>query len=58
MRMKVSPTQSLGLYEIKQHIPCFHEKYLQLLVQRKQANIQLFTGSQPKKCRDLNIERH
>jgi len=33
--MKVSAEQSLGLYELKQHKPWFHEEYLQLLVQRK-----------------------
>ena len=40
MRMKASPTQSLGLYELKQHKPWFHEEYLQPLVQRKQDKIQ------------------
>ena len=50
MRMKASATQSLGLYELKQHKPLFHEEYLQPLVQRKQAKIQLLTGSQQKKC--------
>jgi len=52
MRMKASTTHSLGLYELKQHKPLFHEEYLQPLVQRKQAKIQLFTGSQPKQCRE------
>ena len=32
-------------YELKQR---FHEEYLQSLVKRKQAKIQLLTGSQPK----------
>jgi len=32
--------------------PWFHEEYLQPLVQRKQDKIQLFTGSQPKRCRE------
>ena len=32
MRMKASATQSLGLYELKQHKPLFHEEYLQPLV--------------------------
>ena len=50
MRIKASPTQSL--YELKQHKPWFHEEYLQPLVQRKQAKIQLFIGSQPKQCRE------
>jgi hypothetical protein len=52
MRMKASPTQSLGLYELKQHKSWFHEEYLQPLVQRKQAKIQLFTLSQPEQCRE------
>jgi hypothetical protein len=52
MRMKASPTQSVDLYELKQHKPWFHEEYLQPLVQRKQAKIQLFTGSQLKQCRE------
>jgi len=50
--MKASPTHNLGLYELKQHKPWFDEEYLQPLVQRKQAKIQLFTGSQPKQCRE------
>jgi hypothetical protein len=37
--MKASPTHSLRLCELKQHKPWFHEEYLQLLVQRKQAKI-------------------
>jgi hypothetical protein len=52
MGMKASPTQSLGLYELKQHRPPFHEEYLQPLVQGKQDKIQLFTGSQTKQCRE------
>ena len=52
MRMKASPTQSLGLYELNQHKPWFHEEYLQPLVQRKQAKIQLFKVSQPEQCRE------
>jgi len=36
MRVKASPTHSLGLYELKQHKLWFHEEYLQSLVQRKQ----------------------
>ena len=51
MRMKTSTTQSLRLYELKQHKPWFHEEYLQPLVRRKDAKIQ-FTGSQPKQCRE------
>jgi hypothetical protein len=50
MRVKASTTQSLGMYELKQHKPWFHEEYLQPLVQRKQAKMQLVTGSQPKQC--------
>jgi hypothetical protein len=50
--MKASPTHSLCLYELKQHKPLFHEEYLQPLVQRKQAKIQLFSGFQPKQCRE------
>ena len=41
--MKDSSEQSLGLYELKQHKPWFHEEYLQLLVQTKQVKIQLVT---------------
>ena len=52
MGMKASTTQSLGPYELKQHKPWFHEEYLQPLVQRKQAKIQLVTGSQPRQCRE------
>ena len=60
MRMKASPTfiylflhlHSLGLHELKQHKLWLHEDYLQSLLQRKQAKIQLFTGSQPKQCRE------
>jgi hypothetical protein len=52
MRMKASPTQSLVLYELKQHKPWFHEEYLQPLVQRKQAKMQLFMGSKPKQWRE------
>jgi len=58
MRMKASATQSLGLYELKQHKPWFHEEYLQPLVQRKQAKIQLVTEYQPKQCRESNDVRH
>ena len=50
--MKPSPTHSIGLYEMKKHKPWSHEEYLQSLVQRKQAKIQLFTGSQPKQRRE------
>lgn len=50
MRMEASATQSLVLYELKQHKPWFHEEYLKHLVQRKQVKIQLVTGSQPKQC--------
>jgi hypothetical protein len=32
--------------------PHLHREYLQPLVRRKQAKIQLFTGSQPKQCRE------
>ena len=52
MRMKASPTQSLHLYELKQHKPWFREEYLQPVVQRKQAKIQVFTVSQTKHCRE------
>jgi hypothetical protein len=52
IRMKASPIQSIGLYQLKQHKPWFHEEYLQLLVQRKQAKIQVFTVSQTKHCRE------
>jgi hypothetical protein len=44
--------QGLQLYKLKQHKPWFHEEYLQLLVQWKQAKIQPVTGSQPKQCRE------
>ena len=50
--MKASATQRIGLYELKQHKLWFHKEYLQPLVQRKQNKIQLFTGSQPKQCRE------
>jgi len=52
MGMKASATQRVGLYELKQHKLWFHKEYLQPLVQRRQDKIQLFTGSQPKKCRE------
>jgi hypothetical protein len=58
MRIKAAATQSLGLYELKQHKPWFHEEYLKPLVQRKQAKIQLVTGSQPIQCRESNNVRH
>jgi hypothetical protein len=51
IRMKDSAKQSLGVYELKQHKPWFHGEYLQLLHQRKQAKIQLVTGSKPNQCR-------
>ena len=50
-RMKASAKESLGLYELKQHISWFHEEYLQLLVQRKQAKIELVTGYKQKQGR-------
>ena len=43
IRMKVPPTQSTYLHELKQHKPWFHEEYLQPFVQRKQGKIHLFT---------------
>jgi hypothetical protein len=49
MKMIASATHRLHLHELKQHIPLLHEEYLQPLVQMKQAKLQLFTGSQPKK---------
>ena len=52
MRIKASPTESLGLYELMQQKPWFHDKCLQYSVQKKQIKIQLFTGSQPKQCRE------
>jgi len=52
MRMKASPKQHTDLHELKQHKPWFHEEYLQPLVQRKQAKLQLFTGSELKQCRE------
>jgi hypothetical protein len=52
MRLKASTTQRLGMYELKQHKPWFHEEYLQRLIQRKQTKIQLVTESQPKQCRE------
>jgi hypothetical protein len=51
MRMNASTKQGLGLYELKQHIPWFHEEYLQILVQIKQAKIELVTGSKTKQCK-------
>jgi len=42
--MKASAKESLGLYELKQHISWFHEEYLQVLVQRKRAKIELVMG--------------
>ena len=51
--MKASPTESIDLYELKQHKPWFHEEYLQPLVQRKQATLQLFTGSELKQRREF-----
>ena len=62
LRMKVSATQNLVLYEMKQHKPWFHEEYLQPLVQRKQSKMQLFSGSQPKwsteckQCKALSLK--
>ena len=38
--IKTSTKQSLGLYEMKQHKPCFHEEFLRFLDQRKQAKMQ------------------
>jgi len=52
LRIKVSTTQNLILYELKQHKPWFHEEYSQILVQRKQGKVQLFTESQPKRRRE------
>ena len=49
--MKASAKESLGLYELKQHISWFHEEYLQLLVQRKQAKIELVMGYKEKQRR-------
>ena len=43
MRMKASPTQSLGLYELKQHKPWFHKEYLQPFVERKQTKIVVYS---------------
>jgi hypothetical protein len=52
MGMKASPTESLGLYDLKQHIPWFHEEYWETSVQIKQTKLQLVTGPQPKQCRE------
>jgi hypothetical protein len=56
--MKDSAEQSLGMYELKQHKPWIHEEYLQLLVQEKQAKIQLVTGSKPNNVGNVNNVRH
>jgi hypothetical protein len=53
MRMKAPPTYSIDLHELKQLKPWFHEEYLQPLVQRKQAKLQLFTASELKQCREF-----
>jgi len=37
---KTSATDSLGLYELKQHTPWFHEECLQFLNKRKQDKMQ------------------
>jgi hypothetical protein len=38
--IKSSATESLGLYELKQHKPCFDEGSLRFFDQRKQAKLQ------------------
>ena len=38
---------------MKQLKPWFHEEYLQPLVQRKQAKLQLFAASELKQCREF-----
>jgi len=42
--IKVTAKQSLGLYELKQHKPWFHEEYLKLSIQRKQDKMQFVMG--------------
>ena len=51
IRMKDTAKQSVGLYELKRHKPWFHEEYLQLLDQSKQAKIQLVMGLKPQQSR-------
>jgi hypothetical protein len=38
--IKISATDSLGHYELKQHKPWFDEEYSKLLDRRKQAKLQ------------------
>jgi len=38
--IKTSATESLGMYEMKQHKPWFDEECLGILYQRKQAKMQ------------------
>ena len=49
--IKTSAKQSLGLHEMKQHKPWFHEECLQSLDERKQAKLQMGIRSNSKEYR-------
>jgi hypothetical protein len=52
--IKTSAKESLGLHELKQHKPCFDEKCLGILDQRKQAKIQWMQDPNQSNIDNLN----
>jgi len=55
--IKNSAKNSLGLYELKQHTPWFHEECLQFLNQRKEDKMQWLPDTNQSNVDNLNIVR-
>ena len=61
--IKTSAKESLGLYELKQHKPWFHEECVSFLYQKKQAKMQWLQDLNHSNVDNLNnvrceISRH
>jgi len=54
----ISAKEILGLYELKQHNPWFHEECLHFVYQRKQAKMQWVQDSSQSNADNLNNVRH
>ena len=55
--VKTSDTESLGMHEMKQHKPCFDEKSLGILDQRKQAKMQWIQDPSQSNADNMNNVR-
>jgi hypothetical protein len=56
--IKISAKETIGLYEHKQHKPCFDEECSQVLGQRKQAKMQWLQDQNHSNLDNLNNARY